>query len=443
MAARFIRSTCWAGLPEVVQHKVKMCLVDIVAATVGGVLTPISDIVAAYATEAWRGNEATILLHDRRASAAGAAFANACAANGLDCDDGAQYTRGHPGAQVFPTALAVGEKLGLGGSAMLAAMVVGYEIAHRAGRCWHRHHQIYQADGSWGSVACAATAANLMGLDEDRIRQALGIAEYHAPNLPMERDLLDPAMVKHGHGWAAMTGIVAAELAERGFTGIPSLLGFEEYQDWVATLGDDYIMVDGVDFKQHCSCGWGHMAIAAVQKLQREHDWGVEDIAAIRVEGHHWTAVLHTAHPTTTEEAQFSVKWPLAAFLIDGEVGPDQILETRFDDANINALVDKIELVESEELDSLYRPSFEGGDEGLSASRVMIRLEDDRTLDSGLVSDACRIKARGDEERLEQKFRWLTGYVLKEDQIDPLLKMLWRFDAVQDVRELTSLLRRR
>jgi 2-methylcitrate dehydratase PrpD len=182
------------------------------------------------------------------------------------------------------------------------------------------------------------------------------------------------------------------------------------------------------------------MAIAAVQKLQREHEWDVEDIAALRVEAHHWTAVLHTAHPTTTEEAQFSVKWPLAAYLVDGEVGPDQILESCFGDARINALVDKIELVESEELDRLYRPSFEGGDDGSSASRVMIRLQDDRTLDSGPVSDACRIEAQGDEERLEQKFRWLTGHVLEEDQIDPLLKMLWRFDTVQDVRELTSLM---
>jgi len=103
--------------------------------------------------------------------------------------------------------------------------------------------------------------------------------------------------------------------------------------------------------------------------------------------------------------------------------------------------MDGNELVESDELDSLYRPSFEGGDEGLSASRVMIRLEDDRTLDSEPISDACRIKASGDEERLEQKFRWLTGYVLEEDQIDPFLKMLWRFDAVQDVSKLTSLLR--
>ena len=443
IAARFIRSTCWDRLPEAVQHKVKMCLVDIVAAIVGGVLTPISDIAAAYAPVAWPGDDATILLHDTRARAAGAAFANACAANGLDCDDGAQYTRGHPGAQVFPTALAVGEKMGVGGSAMLAAMVVGYEIAHRAGRCWHRHHQIYQADGSWGSVACAATAANLMGLDEDTIKQALGIAEYHAPNLPMERDLVDPAMVKHGHGWGAMTGIVAAELAERGFTGIPSLLGFEEYQDWVATLGDEYIMVDGVDFKRYCSCGWTHMAIAAVKKLRREHGWDVEDIAAIRVEGHHWTAVLHTSHPTTTEEAQFSVKWPLAAFLIDGEVGPDQILETRLGDASINALVDKIELVESEEIDNLYRPIFEGKEDGSSVSRVVIRLEDSTTLDSGLVPEACRLGPRGDEAGLEQKFRWLTRYVLEEDRIDPLLEMLWHFDELQDVGEFVALLRRR
>jgi len=202
-------------------------------------------------------------------------------------------------------------------------------------------------------------------------------------------------------------------------------------------------MVEGVDFKQHCSCGWGHMAIAAVQKLQREHDWDLEDIAAIQVEGHHWTAVLHTAHPTTTEEAQFSVKWPLAAYLIDGQVGPDQILESRFGDPSINALVDKIELVESEELDELYRPSFEGNDGGLSASRVLIHLEDGRSLDSGLVSDACRIKASGDEKRLEEKFRWLTSYVLDQNRIDQLLGMLWRFETVSDVGELTALLRER
>jgi 2-methylcitrate dehydratase PrpD len=443
LAARFIADTQWDDLPEAVQHKVKMCLVDIVAAMVGGVLTPVSDIAAAYAAVAWPGDQATILLHNRRATAAGAAFANAHAANGLDCDDGGRYTRGHQGAQVFPTALALCEKLGLSGSAMLAAAVVGYEISHRFGRAWHHRQPIYQADGSWGSVACAATAANLMGLDIEATKHALGIAEYHAPNLPMERDLIAPAMVKHGHGWGAMTGIVAAELAERGYTGIPGLLGFQEHQDWVSTLGDEYIMLHGVDFKQFCSCGWGHHALAAVQKLQHENDWGAGDIATIRVEGHHWTAVLATAHPNTTEEAQFSVRWVVAAYLVDGEVGPDQVLEPRLSDPIINALVDKIELVESEELDSLYRPAFEWREGGQSASRVVIHLEDGRTLGSGVVADSCRIAARGDEERLEKKFRRLTGLVLGDDRIDELLEMLWHFDVVEDVHELTSLLRKR
>ncbi len=444
LAAQFVAHVRWDDLPEAVQRKAKSCLVDIVAAMVGGVLTPVSDIAAKYAPVAWPGDEASILLHDRRSGAAGAAFANANTANALDCDDGGSYTRGHQGAQVFPTALALCEKMGLSGSAMLAAAVVGYEISHRFGRAWHRHQRpVYQADGSWGSVACAATAANLMGLDVEATMHALGIAEYHAPNLPMERDLITPAMVKHGHGWGAMTGIVAAELAERGYTGIPGLLGFQEYQDWVSTLGDEYIMLRGVDFKQYCSCGWSHHAVAAVQKLQREHTWEVGDIASIRVEGHHWTAVLLTAHPATTEEAQFSVRWVVAAYLVDGEVGPDQVLEPRLSDPAIHALVDKIELAESEELDALYRPAFEGREGGMSASRVVIHLTDGRTLDSGPVSDSCRIAASGDEARLEKKFRWLTGFVLERDRIDELLEMLWHFDAVQDVHELTSLLRRR
>jgi len=153
--------------------------------------------------------------------------------------------------------------------------------------------------------------------------------------------------------------------------------------------------------------------------------------------------VLNTTHPTTTEEAQFSVKWPLAAYLIDREVGPDQILESRLGDEGIKAIVDKIKLVESEELDDLYRPGFESGDEALGASRVVIRLEDGRMLDSGPVSDSCRIAASGGEQRLEKKFRWLTGYVLEQERIDRLLEMLWHFEMLADVGEITAVLRRR
>ncbi len=98
-------------------------------------------------------------------------------------------------------------------------MVVGYEVAHRMGRCWHDDHEVYQACGSWGSVASAAAAANLMELTKDQAWHALGISDYQAPNLPMMRDIDNPAMVKHGIHWGSMTGVVSAEMAARGFTG--------------------------------------------------------------------------------------------------------------------------------------------------------------------------------------------------------------------------------
>ncbi|HAL61231.1 MAG TPA: hypothetical protein DCP08_02360 [Chloroflexi bacterium] len=59
-----------------------------------------------------------------------------------------QYTKGHPSAQIFPTALALAEKLRAGGREMMGAMVVGYEVAHRTARCWHDQRTVYaRVDG--------------------------------------------------------------------------------------------------------------------------------------------------------------------------------------------------------------------------------------------------------------------------------------------------------
>lgn len=441
LAGEFIANTCWDALPVPVRQKIRMCLVDDVGATLSGTLTRVSRITAEYATEAWCGDQATILLHGLRASAVGAAFANAWAANGLDIDDGAQYAYGHAGAQIFPAALAVAESLGLSGSRLLTAMVVGYEVAHRVGRCWHDHHRTYQACGSWGSVACAAAAANLMDLTPEQAKHALGIAEYHAPNLPMMRDIDHPGMVKHGIGWAAMTGVISAQLASRGFTGIPSILGFEEYRGWVSDFGRNYLIVDGVAWKGKgfACCSWAHGAMEGASHLVKEHGLTLEDIATIRVQGFHETARLGTRLPTTTEEAQFNVAWPLAAMLVDGEVGPEQTLEHRLNDAQIIDLAQKVEIVESEELNELCRLYESGDPRGRFASIVRIRLNDGREFDSGMAESSEKHPPSGwDEKVMEEKFRWLTGYVLDEARIDGLLDMLWRFEDVPTVREFTN-----
>lgn len=452
LVAQFIADATWDALPAPVQRKARLALLDILGATLAGTLTPISRITTDYAVETWPGGEATVLLHGQRASAIGAAFANGYAANGIDIDDCALYTKGHPGAQIFPTALALAEKLGLSGSQMMTALVVGYEVAHRTARIWHDHHDVYQACGSWGSVACAAVASHLLcqsaRLSPQQIQHALGIAEYHAPNLPMMRDIDRPAMVKHGIGWGAMNGILSAQLAQRGFTGIPSILGFERYRDWVADIGQRYIMVDGVIFKEYACCAWAHPALDAARVLLRQHDFDVDEIAHVRVEGFHQMVRLGTRPPTTTEEAQFNTAWPLAMLLLDGEVGPDQILEHRFDDGGnprkrVRALVSKIELVESGELNELYGRFVMGEPGGKYAAVVTVTLRDGRRFSSGMVESGIRYPQGWDESRVEEKFRWLVGHVLEESRIEPLVDMVWRFEDVDDVCELTRLLARR
>ncbi|MBC7241024.1 MAG: MmgE/PrpD family protein [Anaerolineae bacterium] len=440
LVAQFIAGTRWELLPPAVQRKARLTLLDALGAALAGLQAPVARITAEFAEETWPGEQATILCSGRRASAAGAAFANGYAANAIDIDDCALYTKGHPGAQIFPTALALSEALGRSGAEMLAGMVVGYEVAHRAARIWHATHREYQACGSWGSVACAAVASHLMGLPPAQIQHALGIAEYHAPNLPMMRDIDHPAMVKHGIGWGAMNGILSAQLAARGFTGIPSLFSLETYADWVSDIGRHFIMVDGVIFKTYCACAWGHASFDAARRLVDEHHIRIEDISHIRIETFHNAVRLGANLPATTEEAQFNVAWPLACLLVDGEIGPAQVLEKRLQDERLRELASKVELVESPEYTALYEKMARGEAGGKYLSSVTITLRDGRTFRSGPVEGNIAYPQPWDEEKAERKFRWLAGRLLPADFIEQVLEAVRQFEALPDVRPFAAAL---
>ena len=438
-AAVFIRDLTWDALPAAVREKIKLCFLDALGAAISGAMAHISEVTARFAAHSLPGNEATILFGGSRASAAGAAFANATAANAFDSDDIGQYTRGHPGAQIIPTALAMAEKHGKNGRETLTAMVVGYEIAHRMGRCWHDDHEVYQACGSWGTVANAAIAAHVMGLDELRIQHALGIADYHAPNVPMMRDIAAPAMVKHGIGWSSVAGVMAAQLAGEGFTGIPSLLGSEKYAPWMEDLGQHYILVDGAIFKEYACCGWGHTALDATRLLIDRHGLKPGAIEHMRVSGFHELVLLGSRLPTNTEEAQFSTGWPMTMLLLDGEVGPRQLLPERFADPVAVDLISRIELVESPEYNHLATLANFGDATGGYFCDVEVRLKDGSVLSSGRVVGANKYTQHWTVEQVEQKFRWLTELVLPASVVDQVTATILGFDQVNQVSDLINL----
>jgi 2-methylcitrate dehydratase PrpD len=433
---RFVATTTWEDLPVDARERARVCLLDDLGALLAGLAAPVAGISAGVARRAWGGDEATIVVDGAHASVAGAAFANAVAANGTDVDDCALYTWGHPGAQVFPAALAVAERDALSGAALLAGMVVGYEVAFRAGRCMHDAETYYRSCGSWGSLACAATAANLLKLSEAEVQHALGIAEYHAPDAPMMRDIDAPAMVKHACGWGAMTGVAAAQLAAAGFTGIPSILADERYAAWVDDIGSAYLITSGIMWKQHSCCAWAHPALHALRQLQERVPFAAADVRRIVVTGYRDAVRLGVKLPATTEEAQFSVAWPLAAWLVDGEISPAQVLEPRLGDVRVRSLAALIELRESQEFTRLYDLSEANDPDGAELAQVEVELDDGRRLDSGTVRFEVYAEEGWGRARIEAKFRWLATPVIPAAHVDRLIDMVWRFQEVPDAAEL-------
>ena len=435
----FINDTEWEDLPEPVRERAMMACVDDLASLIAGRAADVSEITANYASRSWAGGRSTIFQNGEKASSEGAAFANATAANALDIDDCGLYTKGHPGAQVFPTALALGEELGATGKEVLAGIVVGYEAGARVARCWHDFYETYRAGGSWGSVACASVSARLMDLTLSETKEAFKVAEYNSPYIPIIRGVRNPGMVKHGVGLGAFNGIASAKLAGDGFTGSDSVLENEKYEEWLGDLGDRYLLVDGVVWKEYASCAWTHPALDAVRDLNEEHDIDPGDIRSIEVLTHEKACQLGTELPGTTEEAQFNLAWPVAALLVDGEVGPAQIKEERLSDPVIRGLAEKVHARESRELTRMYDLAVKGESGGGHVAEVRLETATGRELSSGRVEGNIRYPPKDwNPEKIEGKFSWLVEDVLCSAKADRLLEETTGMLEVEDVRDYCS-----
>jgi 2-methylcitrate dehydratase PrpD len=439
LVTAFIAGAEWSSFPEAVKEKAYLCLVDDLGAILAGLCAPVSHISAEFAAAQMPGKVATVVATGTLASASGAAFANGCAANAVDIDDCGIYTWGHPGAALLPAALAVAEAEHRSGTELLTALVVGYEVAFRAARCFHHHHGIYRACASWGSVACAAVASYLMHLPLAQIRHALGIAEYFSPYVPMMRGVAEPSMVKHGIGWGAMTGVAAADLASRGFTGVSSILQDDVYAPWLADIGQDYLLPRGITWKEYSCCAWAHPALLATSEILAKHEFDADDVERVVVTTFEEARSLGGGVPRSSEEAQFSVAWPVATLIVDGEVGPEQVVG-RINDSAVRDLAARVEVVESPELTRLYQLAEAGDPEGKSAAVVAIDLSDGRRFVSQLADHVLYPESPWGWDEVVRKFRWVTRGALAPGDADHLVSFVRGLTDGVDAGALAALL---
>jgi 2-methylcitrate dehydratase PrpD len=420
----FISDLEWGDLPSEVRHQSKRCLLDALGAVIAGMETPVGALMTAFAEQHFRGDEATILVSGKRTSSVGAALANGFAGNALDIDDGFRLVKGHPGECIVPVLLAACEiAQGCSGEAFLGALVAGYEVAIRAGLIRHATYHTYHASGSWGSIGAAAAAGKVLGLTNESIRYAMGIAEYHAPIAPMMKGIASPSMVKDGIGWGAMVAMSSTLLARDGFTGIEPLFNDTPQGEWISGLGTRYEMLN-LYFKPYAACRWAQAPIEGALKLLRTHRLSIEDMHSIRVRTFAAAVELSRAHPRNTEEAQYNLAYPVAAALIDGEVGPRQVLPPRIHDRALLDLADRVTV----EVDDEHERAFPAK----ARAEVIIQTRDGRTLTSGTVEANWEPPdSLPTDEELQRKFRWLVDPVLGVRKAQDLASLIWQFENVQ------------
>lgn len=431
----FVRGLAFADLPDDVVRQATRCLLDLIGVAAAGSTTKAAAIANAYAATqlCGRDHEARLLFDGRRASIAGAAFAGATTIDAIDAHDGHVLTKGHAGVAILPALLALidgggtGAASRVGGREFLLCLVLGYEIATRAGIALHSTVPDYHCSGAWNALGCAAVAARRLGFDAARTREALGVAEYFGPRGQILRACDHPTMVKDGSGWGAHSGVTAALLARDGFTGAPALT--VERADatgiW-ADLGTRWRIREQY-FKAYPVCRWAQPAIEAALALQHAHRFAAEDVTALAIDSFGEAIALGSgcALPQTTEEAQYSLRHPVAAALVFGGFGAAELDAPRLADPRVRRLQGAITLTEDAAFSRLFPAE--------RWARVRVTLADGRML----VSAPAR--ARGNPENpladdeLHDKYRALADPVLgaaRASRIQRLVDALAQDDAV-------------
>ena len=373
-----------------------------------------------------------------------AALHNGAVSHITEMDDVDRASVIHPGAVVIPAALAVAERLDSSGRDLLAAVVVGYEVAIRVGESVGKTHYFHWHNTSTCGVFGAAAAAGwLLGLSPEQMVWALGNAGTQASGL--WQFIQDGTMSKHLHaGRAAANGVLAAELAACGFSGPRQI--FEGTQGfWAATApdGDPSAVtrnlaqapwkLPGVSIKPYPSCRHTHAAVdAALALRERAGQPPAEAVESLEIEGYHSILDLcDNPNPTSLYAAKFSVHYTAARALLDGHVRLSDFGDAERADPRVRAVMARTTARVDAGLDALYPAQF--------PARLTLTLRDGSRLTEEVLTP------KGDPENpltpaeLEAKFLGMLVGTPYEDRAQRLLGEVRALPERKRVRGLLSL----
>jgi 2-methylcitrate dehydratase PrpD len=452
----FVRGAQLDDFPAEALDLGKRCIIDGLGVVLAGSTQAASGIVRRYVLDGAAPGESTALGPEAfKTTAPQAALVNGTSGHALDWDDTQLATSPdrifglltHPTIPPLVAALAVGERQRAPGVALLEAFLTGFEVECKIAEAIDPSHyeKGFHSSGTAGTFGAAVAAAKLLGLDDDALAHALAIAASSASGIRVNFG----SMTKPLHvGRAAENGVVAAELAARGFTGSRDALdppwgflqtfshgdGFDA-ERIVGKLGEPHTIVwPGVSIKPY-PCGvLGHPTMDAMRRLVIEHDLDASQIAAIRVRaGSNILNPLRYGTAHNELEAKFSLPFMLSAIALRRKAGIHEFNDDFVTSGAVQALMRKVERVLDPEIEAL------GWDK--IRSTVEVDVADGRTL----IEPADERYRGGPDlpftrDELHDKFSECAALLLPEDVIDEVFATVELLEDLSDVGALARLL---
>jgi 2-methylcitrate dehydratase PrpD len=390
--AAFAAELSLDSLQPAVIDAVKMDLFDTLACAVAGSSAPGVDDVRALVNQWGGAPEASAFVFGDRMPAHHAAWLNGTMSHARDYDDTHDAAVLHAGVSVIPAALAAAElRGGVSGSELIVGIAAGLETISRLGLATRVGiiESGYMYTSLMGHFAATLAASRVLGLDHVQTVNALGI-DYSmaAGNHQVTRDA---ALTKRMQpGFAAMSALIAVQLAQRGVRGAQSTFEGEDgfFRVYLRDRVDRERVREGLgrrfeftrlSFKPYPCCRFNHTVIEAAIRLRAALAGRIDRIRGIQVGLNHqaFQAVCTPDEirraPKTIVQAQFSVPYTVAAALIDGEVGLGHFTPNLADRADIMALAQRVHPRVDPEIEARYGRT-------ISPARVEIELEDGQRL---------------------------------------------------------------
>jgi 2-methylcitrate dehydratase PrpD len=436
--ARYVVDSGPDQIPDAIIHEGKRCLINFLAVALYASRDPSLDILLdVFDVEGARGL-ASIVGAGERTSLQNAALANGYLGHLEDYDDTHFPTVIHPSSPTLPASLAVAEHINASGRETLVASVLGIEICCRIGLAVHPAHyeEGWHITGTCGVFGSVAAAGRLLGLDTSQMCQALGVAGTQASGV---REVFG-SMTKPFHpGRAAQSGVLAALLAQRGFTSSPAIL--EGRRGFAAVMSSEYDLDKATeDLGEHWelpmnglkpyACGVvNHPLIDAMIALRGREGISSDQVESIEARVHPLVLELvNRPEPEVGLEGKFSFQHSMAVALVDGAAFPDQYTDERVSDPIVAGLRSRVK--------ATIDPSL-----AEDAAVVTITLQDG-SAHTEMVAHATGAPENPlSDAQLEDKFRSLTADVLSRARCNKLLDLLWHLDQVGDIGEVAGLLR--